>query len=260
MAMDDRREVSTDQDQVHAGVWAGALLERGERLPVGLDHPEREHGGLADGGMDDAQLLQLVLVRRLHRDAALLRAAAAAAAGEHGDERGGQRDSVTEMLALLTALALVPTPIGTGPRYHPTPGVHGLCVAAPLDRGARVHLELFAGGRVVIVPAAVGVARRAARAWAGYRRALSSASLDDRPDGRRLLRRRGFTLGGVFAVWGQPLGPQRLLGFRDRVRVYVNGLRRTVDPRQLRLRDGDEIVLEVGPMVPPHRSYRFPRR
>jgi hypothetical protein len=40
----------------------------------------------------------------------------------------------------------------------------------------------------------------------------------------------------------------------------VNGLRRTVDPRQLRLRDGDEIVLEVGPMVPPHRSYRFPRR
>jgi hypothetical protein len=25
------------------------------------------------------------------------------------------------------------------------------------------------------------------------------------------------------------------------------------------LRDGDELVLEVGGYVPPHRSYRFPR-
>jgi hypothetical protein len=198
-------------------------------------------------------------VRRLHGDAALFGAAAATAAGEHGDERGGQRDSVTEMLALLTALALVPTPIGTGPRYHPTPGVHGLCVAAPLDRGARVHLELFAGGRVVIVPAAVGVgdARLALGRVTGARCRARAWTTD--PTGV-VSYETGFTLGGVFAVWGQPLGPQRLLGFRDRVRVYVNGLRRTVDPRQLRLRDGDEIVLEVGPMVPPHRTYRFPRR
>jgi hypothetical protein len=163
------------------------------------------------------------------------------------------------MLALLTALAIVPTPIGTGPGYHPTPGANGPCVSAPLDRGARVHLELFAGGRVVIVPAAVGV--RGARLVLGRvtgARCRAPAWTTD-PTGV-VSYEKGFTLGGVFAVWGRPLGPQRLLGFRDRVRVYVNGLRRTVDPRRLRLRDGDEIVLEVGALVPPHRSYRFPRR
>jgi hypothetical protein len=43
------------------------------------------------------------------------------------------------------------------------------------------------------------------------------------------------------------------------VRVYRNGVRWRGDPRTLALRDHDEIVLEVGPYVPPHRSYRFPR-
>ena len=75
---------------MHAGVRAGAVLERGERLPVGLDRSRNESTvGLPAVGCDDAQLLQLVLVRRLHGDAALLGAAAASAAGEHGDERGG---------------------------------------------------------------------------------------------------------------------------------------------------------------------------
>jgi hypothetical protein len=71
---------------------------------------------------------------------------------------------------------------------------------------------------------------------------------------------RAVTLGDVFAVWGRTLGPVRMLGFRGAVRVYVNGLRQKLDPRRLRLRDGDEVVLEVGGFVPPHRSYRFPRR
>jgi hypothetical protein len=245
---------------MHAGVRSGALLVRGQRLAVGLDHTEREHGGPADRGVDDPQLVEAVLARGLHRDRALLRAAAAApAAGEHGDEHDEQRDSVTEMLALVTALALVPTPIGVGPRYHPPPAAHGLCVAAPLDRGSRVHLELFAGGRVVIVPAAVGVrdARLALGRVTGARCRGRAWTTD--PTGVVSYQGRA-TLGGVFAVWGQALGPTRLLGFRGDVRVYVNGLRRKIDPRRLRLRDGDELVLEVGPAVPPHRSYRFPRR
>jgi hypothetical protein len=71
---------------------------------------------------------------------------------------------------------------------------------------------------------------------------------------------RRATLGDFFAVWGQSLSGTRLLSFRGTVRVYLNGVRRRGDPRRRPLRDGDEVVLEVGGFVPPHRSYRFPRR
>jgi hypothetical protein len=59
-------------------------------------------------------------------------------------------------------------------------------------------------------------------------------------------------------VWGRELSTRRLLSFRGGVRLYVNGVRRRGDPRTLVLRDRDEIVLEVGPFIPPHRSYLFP--
>jgi len=57
-----------------------------------------------------------------------------------------------------------------------------------------------------------------------------------------------------------PDGAFGLLSFRGTVRVYLNGVRRRGDPRRLPVRDGDEVVLEIGGFVPPHRSYRFPRR
>ena len=59
-------------------------------------------------------------------------------------------------------------------------------------------------------------------------------------------------------MWGTRLAPSRLLSFAGAVRVYVNGVRSRGDPRTLVLRDRDEIVLEVGPYIPPHRAYRFP--
>ena len=62
-------------------------------------------------------------------------------------------------------------------------------------------------------------------------------------------------------IWGQPLSPHRLAGFdardAERVRTYVNGRVMPGDPRTIRLRSHDEIVLELGPAIPPHRSYRF---
>lgn len=164
------------------------------------------------------------------------------------------------MLVVATVLALVPTPIGIGPHYHPPPAAHGACVAAPLDRGSSVHVELFAGGRVVIVPAAIGL-RGAHVALGRVTRARCRARLWTTDPTGVVSFERGATLGDLFAVWGRALGPARLLGFRGDVRVYLNGVRRRLDPRYLRLRDGDELVLEVGGgYVPPHRSYRFPPR
>ncbi len=154
--------------------------------------------------------------------------------------------------------ALVPTPIGRGPLYHPPAAAHAACRAAPLRQGVRVHLELFANKRVVIVPAGIGV--RGARLQLGNIVAADCRArirtLD--PTGVVWLDRAGATLGAVFAVWGQPLGPAHLAGFRGPVSVFVNGTSRRTDPRRLVLHDGDEIVLEVGGYVPPHTSFTFP--
>jgi len=71
---------------------------------------------------------------------------------------------------------------------------------------------------------------------------------------------RTARLGDVFTVWGMPLGRRRLLSFHGAVSLFRNGLRVRGDPRDLPLRDGDELVLETGPFIPPHRTYLFPSR
>jgi hypothetical protein len=124
--------------------------------------------------------------------------------------------------------------------------MHGACTA-PGGRTARVHLELFANRRVAIVPPRVGIrsVRCRGRLWTSD----PTGVVRFRPPAR---------LGELFAVWGESLTPMRLLGFRGHVSLFVNGVRRRGDPRTLRLRDGAEIVLEVGGFVPPHRFYVFP--
>jgi len=151
----------------------------------------------------------------------------------------------------------VPTPIGLGPEYHPRPAVHAPCVHAPLVAGERVHLELFANGRGGVVPAAVGI--RGARVTLGRVHAARCRARVWTLDPTGVVQFEGSTrLGAFFGVWGTRLVQNRLLAFAGGVRVYVNGVRRRGDPSTLVLHDGDEIVLEVGPYIPPHRAYRFP--
>ena len=59
--------------------------------------------------------------------------------------------------AIAAAQQPVPTPIGRGPAYHPAArgplAARSLdCVRGDLQGGSRVHLEVFANRRVVIVP------------------------------------------------------------------------------------------------------------
>jgi hypothetical protein len=149
---------------------------------------------------------------------------------------------------------LHPWPIGPAPRWQPTALRR---TGAPVGqlrctRGGtrfRVHLELFAERRVVIVPPGIGVARR------GCSYPLRTTT----PTGVVEAARGGLTLGDLFRVWGRRLGPNRLLSFAGRVRVYVGGRQHTGDPRTIVLTPRAEIVVEVGEYVAPHRSYVFPR-
>ena len=155
------------------------------------------------------------------------------------------------------ALFLVPIPVGVGPRYHPAPGATGACASAPLDGGGRAHIELFAGGRVVIVPAGIGV--RGARSTFGRITAARCRGAIWTSDPTGVVHFDGSpTLRELFRVWGRPFGANRLLAFRGHVRLYRTGRPVAGDPRDLRLRDRDQVVLEVGRYVAPHRSYRFP--
>ena len=158
--------------------------------------------------------------------------------------------------------AALPTPVGTGPRYHPpakSPAARFACRPAPLSRGPRVHVELFARRRVVIVPAAIGLERARLRLGRVVSARCRAGAWTLDPSG--IVDYAGTTtLGHLFRVWGQALEPGRLVSFRGPVSVYVGGVRRRGDPRTLRLRPGAEIVLEVGGYVPPHRSFLFPPR
>lgn len=160
-------------------------------------------------------------------------------------------------VAIAAVALLVPTPIGVGPRFHPPPAARGACAPRPLAGGRRVHVELFAAGRVVIVPAGIGV--RGGRDRFGRITAARCRGAVWTTDPTGVVHFEGArTLGGLFAAWGRRLRPGGLLSFRGPVRLYRNGLRAAGDPRLLQLRHLDQLVLQVGRFIPPHRSYRFP--
>jgi hypothetical protein len=127
-----------------------------------------------------------------------------------------------------------------------------------------VHVELFAANRVVLLPAGIGT-RPPRRISEGR---ISGAScygalvtLD--PTGLVLVRSGSHPeLTDLFRAWGQPLSSRRLASFsasaHGSVSVFIDGRRWGGTPGEVPLRPHAEIVLEVGPYVPPHRAYAFP--
>jgi hypothetical protein len=160
----------------------------------------------------------------------------------------------------------VPTPIGTGARFHPPPGAHpvrGLTCSSRSTERVGVHVELFAQRRVVLVPAGIGVAaphRRRGAYVLGGRCSYPARTVE--PTGViEVARTARLTLGQFFDLWGQPLSATRLVGFRarpgERLQAFVGGRPWSGDPRGIPLRRHAQIVLEIGGFVPPHSSYLF---
>jgi hypothetical protein len=118
-----------------------------------------------------------------------------------------------------------------------------------MQGAARVHLELFARRRAIVIPARIGVKR-------DCRYPLRTLT----PTGVIEVGHAGLTLGDFFSVWRMPLSGRRMLTFHGDVRAYVGGKRWTGNPRAIRLTARRQIVLEVGPYVPPHAFFLFPPR
>ncbi|HKP91455.1 MAG TPA: hypothetical protein VJT75_15930, partial [Thermoleophilaceae bacterium] len=163
-----------------------------------------------------------------------------------------------------------PELFGEGPRFFPKPNGEAVRRARPAngmpcERRARprhlAHLETFVGGRVVLMPAGIGIAPPHRRDGAYVRggrcdyplRTVEPTGLIEVERGRRP------TLGDLFDLWGQPLSRRRVLSFRGRVRAYVGYERVAGDPRAIRLGPHVAVTLEIGRYVRPHGNYVFPR-
>jgi hypothetical protein len=177
----------------------------------------------------------------------------------------GQASSQSASAAIPSALLSEARPIGVGPRFHPPVSgqVSGSCQPALGPRDG-VHVEVFAADRVLLLPAGIGT--RPPRASLDGRITTARCygvlvTLD--PTGVVLVRPGAkLTLGTLFSTWGEPLSRTRLASFTaaagTEVTVFVDGKPWPGAPAAVPLTRHAEIVLEVGPYVPPHSSYAFP--
>lgn len=121
------------------------------------------------------------------------------------------------------------------------------------------HLDVLVNGQKVPVPAGIGIDEA--------RQKISPLHTHDDTGVIHIESAKDvpFTLGQLFAEWGQPLragqvGPVTVASGQQ-LRVYRNGQQVSGDPAALRLGSHDEIVVWVGPadqqpQVP--SSYNFP--
>lgn len=181
--------------------------------------------------------------------------------------RAGLAVLVVAVVPAAPAYGADPVPIGAGPEYRPPSGWplaadRPLAALGGLPRdvrsGIRIHLELFANRLVVVVPGGIGVSAGRTTLYGFITEAPWHApAWTTEAGGVVHLSRPGMRLGDVFAIWRQPVGADRLLTWAGPVHAFVDGRRVRCDPAAITLRDGAQIVLEVGGYVRPHASFTF---
>ncbi len=181
--------------------------------------------------------------------------------------------SVSSTGAAPVANATGPRKVGLGPRFRPGPTGGLVARAAPVDGmscepRARIvavaHVEMFADGRVVVLPAGIGLAPPLRRHGAYVRAGRCVYPMRTvEPTGLVLLASGSTrTLRGLFDLWGERLSARRVAGFRapagGRVSVFIDGVLWRGSPGSAPIAAGAQITIEVGPHVPPHTRYTFP--
>jgi hypothetical protein len=172
--------------------------------------------------------------------------------------------------AARPARAPFAVPFGPGDRFRPPSLSAAVADGRPVGRlrcrtdiaaRATAHLELFAHGLGIVVPAGAGLAPPRRRTGAYVRGGRCSYPLrTTEPTGLIELRPgTRATLGDLFALLGQPLSRTRLGSFRGPVRAWVDGRPWRGEPGALPLRPGGQVVLAIGTArVPVHARYEFP--
>jgi len=167
--------------------------------------------------------------------------------------------------AILRSLLREARPIGSGPRFQPPARgpILGRCQRR-LGRRSGVHVEVFAQNRVVLMPAGIGT--RAPRTITDGQVTAArcyGALVTLAPTGVVLVRAHSrLTLAQLFRSWGEPLTNRQLASFNatagQPVLAFLDGRRWSRPPGAIPLARHAEIVLEVGPYVPPHKTFAFP--
>ena len=183
---------------------------------------------------------------------------------------------VLSALVLCASLACGTTPQGSQPaadqltttvqQLHEGQVVDGVpCLRDDLPaQHFHVHLEVLLDGKVVTVPAGVGVGRPWGEDADGFIVTGSCFAWIHTHDTTGVVHvftqvGTSYSLGQMFKVWGQPLGLHGALGYRGPAAVLVDGLAFAGDPQEVALKNFENIVLELGrpPATPPPSSYDF---
>jgi hypothetical protein len=168
-------------------------------------------------------------------------------------------------------VAAAPPPAEAPPALAPAAAVTGRPVdgigsdeTEQLAFHIHAHLQVYVDGQPRAVPAGVGVVPplRVQRTAAGtfvvggagiywlHTHDTSGVIHIESPVQRRI------TLGELFDLWGQPIGPQQVGPARGSVTALVNGAVVVGDPREIPLTAHDVIQLDVGAAVP-FQTFRF---
>jgi hypothetical protein len=124
------------------------------------------------------------------------------------------------------------------------------------------HLALFDNGKQIQIPRLIGFTASPALPGGGCLYWIHTHDTSgiihvetpevQAPGGGR------YTLGMFFDIWGEPLGPDGVAGFKGPITAYVNGEKYDGDLHAIPLMSHQEITLEVGTPVVPPPNYAFP--
>jgi len=201
--------------------------------------------------------------------------------GLSGSGSGATPPGSYQALSSLGPLAAAPSPGATGPENVPVPAapaLAGTSAAAGFTAAGgqavdgvgcqtseqtlfhiHAHLTIFVNGQQRQVPAGIGIPAGTAS------QTPSGAFVDSgrcfywlhthAADGIIHIEspvKRTYTLGDLFDLWGQPLGPDQAGPARGKVTVIVNGRVFQGNPRAVPLGSHENLQLEVGaPLVAP---------
>jgi len=128
---------------------------------------------------------------------------------------------------------------------------------AQLAYTAYAHLQVYVDGSSRALPGGIGMVTASPRATAhGFLFAatdctywLHTRAADGLIEVQSPVPRR-FTLGDLFRIWNQPLGPKQVAANRGPVTAIVDGSTWRRSPAAIPLREHTEIELAVGTPVP----------